>query len=84
MNIKNQIREFIENNFMVQLNGEYDDNDSLLEKGIIDSTGVLELVMYLEENFQIKVKDEEILPDNFDSVNNIENYLFLKLNRNGQ
>ena len=42
-------------------------DDSFLEKGIIDSTGVLELVMFLEERFGIKVKDEELVPDNLDS-----------------
>ncbi len=44
------------------------DDDSLLEKGIIDSTGVLELVGFIEENFHVAVKDDELLPENLDSV----------------
>lgn len=47
------------------------DDDSLLEKGIIDSTGVLELVGFIEEGFHVAVKDDELLPENLDSVNRL-------------
>jgi acyl carrier protein len=50
------------------------DNDSFLEKGIIDSTGILELVSYVEEEFDIEVADEELIPDNFDSIEKLAAY----------
>ncbi|HRP36157.1 MAG TPA: acyl carrier protein [Gammaproteobacteria bacterium] len=50
-------------------------DDSFLDKGIIDSTGILELVMYLEEEFGLAVADEELLPDNLDSINNLVKFV---------
>ena len=50
-------------------------DDSFLDKGIIDSTGILELVMYLEEEFGLAVADEELLPDNLDSINNLVTFV---------
>ena len=61
------VRKFICDNFVVE-DGNFDDDDSLLAENIVDSTGILELVSFLEENFNIQVADEEILPSNFDSV----------------
>ena len=54
---------------------ELKDSDSLLDKGIIDSTGVLELVGHIEENHKIQVEDEELVPENLDSVNNLIKYI---------
>ena len=54
---------------------DLDDTGSLLDLGIIDSTGVLELVGFLEENYEIQVEDEELVPDNLDSVNNLVKYV---------
>ena len=51
----------------------------LLDKGVIDSTGVLELVAFLEERYEIKVEDDEVIPDNLDSVSNIAAYVEKKL-----
>ena len=79
MEIKQKIKSFISDNFMVELNGVITDDDSLLDKGIIDSTGVLELIMFIEENFNIKIKDEEIVPENLDSLNRIDKFLSKKL-----
>jgi acyl carrier protein len=53
--------------------------DSLLDKGVLDSTGVLELVAFLEERYAIKVEDEEVIPDNLDSMQNIATYVVRKL-----
>ena len=50
-------------------------NDSFLDRGIIDSTGILELVMYLEEEFGLTVADEELLPENLDSINNLVKFI---------
>jgi len=81
MTIPDQIRSHILENFMFTSdNGRLKNDASFLEEGIVDSTGVLELVMFVEENFNVTVEDEEILPDNFDSVNALVDYVRRKLN----
>jgi acyl carrier protein len=72
---KIKILQFIQENFVVGLDEELRDDDSLLEKGIIDSTGVLELVAHLEETYGFAVDDQDVLPENFDSVNNLVAYI---------
>ncbi len=65
-----KIREFIFENFLFDAEDDALKNDtSFLEEGIIDSTGVLELVDWLEEEFDIAVEDDELIPENLDSVN---------------
>ncbi len=80
--IELQIRDFIVENFLFgdSSNG-LQDTDSLLEKGIIDSTGVLELVSHLEETYGIKVEDEELIPENLDSIANVTGFLLRKLSQ---
>ncbi len=74
--MREEIKGFIINNFMMGRNPEeLTDSDSLLDKGIIDSTGVLELVGFIEEKFDVQVKDEELVPENLDSVDNLINYI---------
>jgi acyl carrier protein len=64
-----KIRAFIFENFLFDADDNALQNESsFLEEGIIDSTGVLELVEWLEEEFEIKVEDEELIPENLDSV----------------
>ena len=53
----------------------YDDDDSFLQEGIVDSVGVLELVLFVEETFGVAVDDQDITPDNFDSVNKLADYI---------
>ena len=78
--IKQQIIEFITTNFLFdEENKSLGESDSLLEGGIIDSTGVLELVAFIEETYGIKVEDEEIVPENLDSINDITFYITSKL-----
>jgi acyl carrier protein len=74
--IREGIREYIQDRFMIgkSLNS-LGDADPLLEKGILDSTGVLELVGFIEEKFAFSVEDEELLPDNLGSVDNIVRYV---------
>ena len=79
MNLKEQIRNFILENFILENPEDLVDDESMLEKGIIDSTGVLELVAFLESTFEIKVEDEELIPENLDSIKNIVAYLEKKL-----
>ena len=76
--IKTQIRDFIKDNFFTDTIDNLTDEESLLENGIIDSTGVLELVTYLEESFEIAVEDDELIPENLDSIINISNYIQTK------
>ena len=65
-----KIRQFIFENFLFDADEADLDNDaSFLEEGVIDSTGVLELVEWLEEEFGFKIEDEELIPENLDSVN---------------
>jgi acyl carrier protein len=67
--IRSKLREFVIDNFLMgDPNAELDDADSFLETGIVDSTGMLELVMFLEQNFDLKIPDQDLLPENFDSI----------------
>ena len=78
--IKGKIKKFIINNFLLGAgSNNLNDDDSFLEKGIIDSTGVLELVSFVEETFNIRVEDEELVPDNLDSLNKLVIYIKSKL-----
>jgi acyl carrier protein len=77
--IKQQITEFITTNFLFDDSIKLGQEDSLLETGVIDSTGVLELVAFIEETYCIKVEDEEIVPENLDSISNISSYIASKL-----
>ena len=79
MSLREQIRNFILENFMLENPEDLVDDESMLEKGIIDSTGVLELVAFIESTFEIKVEDEELIPENLDSIKNIVSFLERKL-----
>jgi len=80
--IEQKIRTFIVNNFLLGVNANnLNDSDSFLEKGIVDSTGILEVVSFIEESFSIKVDDEELLPDNLDSINHLVNFVQKKQNK---
>jgi acyl carrier protein len=69
--IMSKIEQFIHTNFIFDENLALAKDQSLLDSGVIDSTGVLELVNFLEETFGFTVNDEELVPDNLDSINNI-------------
>ena len=74
--VEDMIREYITQNILFSSNGyPFEDDTSFLENGIIDSMNVMELVMFVEEKFHIKVKDEEIVPDNFDSIACLSSYV---------
>ena len=72
---RDKIRAFIMENFLFGNDQGLNDDTSFLDEGIIDSTGILELVSFLEEEFGISVEDEEILPENLDSIKNVVAYL---------
>jgi acyl carrier protein len=70
--LKTQLRNFILENFLFgDKSRPISDQDSLLGKGIIDSTGVLELIHYLQDTFEIVVEDDELIPDYLDSIDNL-------------
>ena len=73
------VREFIAENFLFRADAEIDDNQSLLESGVMDSTGVQELIAFLESSYGISIADEEIIPQNLDSVEAVTDYLARKL-----
>ena len=79
-----QIKEFVVSNFLFGQNAEtLSNSESFLESGIIDSTGVLELVGFLEQQFSISVGDRELLPENLDSVDNAARFVERKLQEQG-
>ena len=76
MTIETQIRQYVADNFLFSDDGyPLPEDASFLEEGIVDSTGILELVMFVEETFGVTVKDEEIVPENFDSVGQLATYI---------
>jgi acyl carrier protein len=77
--IQNEIHRFVISNFLYGQSVELQANESLLEKGVIDSTGVLEVVTFLEERFGITVEDNEVIPGNLDSVARIAAYVDKKI-----
>lgn len=80
MDYLDTVRQFIVDNFLFGDGETLKEDTSFLEEGIIDSTGILELVMFLEETYGIKIEDDELVPENFDNLNNIVGYLERKLN----
>lgn len=80
--IRDQVRGYILQNLLFTDDAsQLPDDVSLLERGIIDSTGVLEIVMFLEETYGIKVKDSDMLPENFDKVDNIARFVARTVDR---
>lgn len=74
--MKETLRRFINDNFLFGLqDGQFSDDDSLLENRIIDSTGVLELIAFLEAAYGVKVEDDELLPENLDSINRLVRFI---------
>ena len=76
---KETIKTFIVENFLFGSEDGLKDETSFLEEGIIDSTGILELVTFLEEEFSIAIEDEELVPENLDSINNVTTFLERKI-----
>lgn len=77
--MREKVRNFIFENFLFGgTDAELKDDDSFLEQGIIDSTGMLELVAFIDENFGITVEDEELVPENLDSINVLVEFISRK------
>ena len=72
MEVKAELRNFIIENFLFgNTETPLADGDSFMQKGILDSTGILEVVSFIEEKFGIAVDDEDLIPENLDSIDNI-------------
>ena len=82
MNNLDTVRNFVIENFLFGDGELLEEETSFMEKGIIDSTGILELVFFLEETFKIKVDDDELVPENLDNLRNIVEFLKNKSNAN--
>ncbi|NTU74628.1 MAG: acyl carrier protein [Anaerolineaceae bacterium] len=83
MDIVHTLHEYIAQNLLFSEDGfHYDDDASFLGEGIIDSVGVMEMVTFIGQEFGISVLDREIIPENFDSVNKLTQYIRSKLPKN--
>lgn len=79
--LKNEIKAFVVSNFLFgDVSKSPKDGDSLIEGGIIDSTGILELIQFLEERYKIEIADSETIPDNLGSIEGIASYIIQKTN----
>ncbi len=78
--IKQKIAEYVRDTFLKgRTERALHDDDSLMDNELLDSTGVLELVLFIEQTFDVRVEDEEIVPDNLDSVNSLVRFVRRKL-----
>jgi acyl carrier protein len=76
MTIEQQLKDYISSNLLFSENGyPYPEEASFLEEGIVDSVGIMELVAFIEENMSVRVEDQEITPDNFDSITQLAAYI---------
>lgn len=76
---REKLRRFILENYLFSDDPSLlDDNDSFMDKGILDSTGILELIFFLEEEFKIQVGENDMVPENLDSISRLLSYLDVK------
>ncbi len=76
--VKGRVRKYIVDNIMMASDDNLADEASLLQLGILDSTGVLELITFIEDSFGIKVEEQEMVPENLDSLKGIAAYVARK------
>jgi acyl carrier protein len=81
--VNSRIREFVLATFPLARKRGVKDSDHLLDNGIVDSMGVLELVEFLQQEFCLQVSDEELLPENFQSIQQVASFVRAKLGTNG-
>jgi acyl carrier protein len=78
--IEQELRQFVVDNFLFgEGEGQFSNEDSFLEKGLVDSMGILTLVNFVQEKYAIAIADEELVPDNWDSVRRIAAFVQGKL-----
>ena len=73
------VNKFISKNFLFDESKSVPENDSLLGSGVIDSTGILELIAFLEQEYNVKFEDSELVAENFDSINKIKAFISKKI-----
>ena len=78
MDITNVVRHFVVETFLFGEDEKLKEDTSFIESGIIDSTGILELVAFLEETFGMRFQDDELIPENLDSISNVVRFLHNK------
>lgn len=69
------IKNFIRTELIYDDEKDFDENTNLIERGIVDSMSLVRLISFLEENYEIQVQDEDIVPENFSSLNKISNFI---------
>ena len=79
MTAEQQVRGYLVDNFLFGDDGGLTSSQSLLASGVIDSTGVMELVMFLQKTFEIEIADQDLVPDNLDTIENISRFVNRKL-----
>ena len=79
MTIEEQVQTYIVENFMFGDEEDLETSQSLLESGVVDSTGVMELVLFVEETFGVKVDDNDLVPENLDTIESIARFVKSKL-----
>jgi acyl carrier protein len=76
MDVQTTLRGFIEQNFLARIDkAQVSNDDSLLDSGLIDSTGIFELVGFVEQTFNIEIQDTDIVPENFETVNSLVGFI---------
>ena len=80
-NYAKEVRDFVVEHFLFGDGGSLKDDTSFMDSDIIDSTGILELVTFVERTYGIKVEDQEMVPENLDNVNNVAAFLERKAGR---
>lgn len=76
--IQQTVKSYLISNFFLNASTALEPDTSFLESGIIDSTGILEVIQFIEETFKIKVEDMEMVPENLDSIGNVARYVLKK------
>ncbi len=75
-NISRSVREFIVDNFLLgEEDEDFTNNRSFLESGVIDSMGILELITFVEDTYEMDIADDELVPENLDSVNRVTKFI---------
>ncbi|MFM1822750.1 MAG: hypothetical protein RI967_1016 [Planctomycetota bacterium] len=76
--LEHRIRNFIAERFLFDKDAEIGSEQPLLASGVLDSTGAMELVLFIEEEFEVTVADDELVPDNLDSIARIAAFVTRK------
>ncbi|GFO56896.1 acyl carrier protein [Geomonas sp. Red276] len=79
MSLKEEIRRYVVENFLFGEDAGLKDDSSFIREGIVDSTGIMQLVSFIQEQYRISVEDEELTPENLDSIRRVTTFVEDKL-----